>query len=221
MKGSIGYGGWVGIDGLDLPGPLYLRFRDDAGRLRISELYLDASRGSSVIETQDVRGLPIHWLEAFINYYEEHVRRQIAFPAPDLSTLASYFRTTFVNFNEPLAEGNWVVGCLASQLIPPGEERATTEHGLPVMRVPHARRQWKGVREADVSFRLTSGPTEGLTDEFLHDVARAYAAAVARGEPPNVAIHEQTGYPVKTAQRWVYTARLRGIMPRGRKGAAG
>lgn len=67
-------------------------------------------------------------------------------------------------------------------------------------------------------FRLSHGPVEGLTDDFLRDVARAYRAAQARDERPNKSIAEQTGYPLKTAQRWVYTARQRGIMPRGEKG---
>jgi hypothetical protein len=220
VKGAIGNGGWVALDGLGLPGPLYVRFREDAGRLRISELYLDASQGSSFIEAQDMR-LPLSAIETFINYYGDHVRDHLRYPGPDLSTLASYFGTTFVRYDELLAEGNWVAGCLASQWIPPGKKKDTTEHGWPVVRVPRARRQWKGIREADEGFRLTSGPTEGLTDEFLRDVARAYKDAVARGEKPNVAIKEQTGYPLKTVQRWVYTARLRGIMPRGRRGAAG
>lgn len=220
MRASYGSGGWVSIDDLDLPGPLYVRFRDDAGRLRVSELYLDASRGPNFIDAQDIQSLPFRQIEAAINYWEEYLGFRLNEAAPDLSTLASYYATTFTNFDEPLADGNWVVGCIASQYIPPGEKKATTTNGQPVMRVPHARRQWK-FRETDEGFRLTSRPTEGLTDEFLYEVARAYTAAVARGERPNKAIAEQTGYPVKTAQRWVYTARLRGIMPRGRKGAAG
>ncbi len=223
VRAGFGSGGWVSIDGLGLPGPLYVRVRyDDTGRLQISELYLDASQGTNFIEAQDIQGLPIRDIRAAINYWEEYLGHRIDEAAPDLSTLASYYAATFVNFNEPLAEGNWVVGCLASQFIPPGEKRATTETGQPVMRVPHAKRKWQGIREIDSSFRLPAGgPTEGLTDEFLRDVARAYTAALARGERPNKAIAEQTGFSDRTAQRWVYTARLRGIMPRGRKGAAG
>jgi hypothetical protein len=73
----------------------------------------------------------------------------------------------------------------------------------------------------DAEFRLQRGPTDGLTDSFLRDVARAYAAAVARGERPNLSMAEQVGYPLKSVQRWVYTARQRGIMPRGSKGRPG
>jgi hypothetical protein len=66
---------------------------------------------------------------------------------------------------------------------------------------------------------LLTGPTDGLTDDFLRDVARACAAAVGRGERPNVAISKQVGYPLKTVQRWVFTARQRGIMPPAPRGA--
>lgn len=73
-----------------------------------------------------------------------------------------------------------------------------------------------------VEFRLPEGgPTAGLTDDFLRSVARAYAAALQRDESPNVAMAEQTGYPRKSVQRWVYTARQRGLMPRGSKGRPG
>jgi hypothetical protein len=67
---------------------------------------------------------------------------------------------------------------------------------------------------------LGDGPIDGITDDFLRDVARAYASAVARGEPSNKAISHQTGWPIKSVQRWVYTARQRGIMPRGQRGVS-
>jgi hypothetical protein len=56
------------------------------------------------------------------------------------------------------------------------------------------------------------------TDDFLRDVARAYAAAPARGERPNRAIAEQVSTSLWAVQRWVYTARQRGIMQPGRQG---
>ncbi len=77
-----------------------------------------------------------------------------------------------------------------------------------------------GDMPVEQEFRMTTGPQDGLTDEFLQEVARAYRAATARGERPNVAISKQTGYPLKSVQRWVFTARQRGVMPPGRKGRA-
>ncbi len=74
----------------------------------------------------------------------------------------------------------------------------------------------------DISARLTSGPPTGAyTDQFLHDVARAYLAAVARGERPNNALLEQVGdgYSKRTIERWVYIARRRGFLHQTRAGS--
>jgi transposase len=60
-----------------------------------------------------------------------------------------------------------------------------------------------------------------LTDKFLSDIARAYAAAVARREPPNKTIAADAAVPIRTVERWVYTARKRGIMAPTRKGSRG
>jgi hypothetical protein len=208
VRVGYGNGGWVGVDGLGLPGPLYARFRESGGRLRVSEIYLDASGNDGGISPSDLRGVPLSSLETLVNADAEHGRvlDRMDAPAPDLSTLASYFAAT-VNY---AVRNDWVAASFAAQL--PGS-------GVRVRR--QTPRQWK-VRDVDRDFRLRSGPgDDGLTDEFLADVARAYRAAVARGERPNVAIHEQTGYPLRTVQRWVYTARLKGIMPRGRRGRIG
>jgi hypothetical protein len=247
MRASFGNGGWVQIEAVDLPGPLYVRVRDVDGRLRISEFYLDSSPGSGVIEHADLQDIPLRQTEAFLNHHADEVRARIDLPSPDLSVYASYFSTWFGNWHRHLSEGNWVVASLIAQRLPPGQKRgavlktdiageetlATGEDmesagpdALPVMKVPRTRRisetKW---RDVETTFRLTSGPVDGLTDAFLADVARAYASAVARGERPNAAIRDQLGgeekVPLKTVQRWVYTARQRGIMPRGTKGAPG
>jgi hypothetical protein len=70
-------------------------------------------------------------------------------------------------------------------------------------RVERAEKDWI-VREIDRDFELEGGPVDGLTDEFLNDVAPSYAAAVERGERPNVSIQKQVGYvSLRTVQRWV------------------
>lgn len=171
MAVKFGDGGWVAVSYPGAPGRLYLRLRDWDGRLRTSELYLDAGAGPAPIDRADLRDLPLSNIEAVINSEPRHLLDRIDRPPSDLSTLAS---------------------------------------GPPPL-----------PQYDDDEFRLERGPSEGLTDDFLGDVARAYAAAVARGERPNVAIAEQVSYPLKTVQRWVYTARQRGIMPRGSKGRPG
>lgn len=218
MRASFGNGGWVALDGLGLSGPLYVRVKPEpSGRLRIKEFYLDASANEeSPITGSDLRELPLARIEAFINTYADAVLKGMHYPAPDLSTFASYYKTSFMNYERQIEERDWVVISFANQAPSDALER------LPKFRrVRRKTREWKDIREADNDFRLSSGPVDGLTDEFLQDVARAYAAAVARGERPNVAIAEQTSYPLKSVQRWVYTARQRGIMPRGSKGRPG
>lgn len=242
MRISIGNGGWVAVDDLGLPGPLYVRMREQGGRLRVAEFYLDASQSEEAIDARDLRELPFTQLEAFINMVVDSGSARLGTLAPDLSTLATYFATGFGQVGRQIAAGNWVVASFVAQrlahdgvrqavvrgneyLSGKDAERALDEDpSLPrVQNVKRAGRptDWHGLRENERDFYLTSGPSEGLTDEFLHELAKAYRAAVARGERPNVAIQEQTGYPLKTVQRWVYTARQRGVMPRGMKGKVG
>lgn len=217
---SIGNGGWVALDNLGLPGPLYVRLGriDKSERLRITELYLDASanRESSILDS-DLGDLPLSPIEMVINTeLADDVLTRTDFPAPDLSTLASYYATSFGNYKRQIEERNWVVISFASQTADPREKAGL----LKIDRAPRKNRKVL-VREVDSEYRLKAGPNEGLTDGFLHQVARAYAAAMVRGERPNVSISEQTGHPLRTVQRWVYMARKRGIMSPGRRGRAG
>jgi hypothetical protein len=64
-------------------------------------------------------------------------------------------------------------------------------------------------------------PTAGLTDDFLHSVAAAYLAAVARGDSPNQALAEQAGAPARSVERWVYLTRKRGYLRAGGRGRIG
>jgi hypothetical protein len=238
MRLSFGRGGWVAIDGLGHPGVLYLRFRDVNHRLRIVEFYLDGSRTGEAIDAQDLVAIPLGSIEAQVNaYFADAVRHDIGRPAPDLSTLASYFNRGLGGRGPTVRAvlgGNWVVAGLAAQNYVPADKRSTElssvmngeELRVTLMRVgaqdlPPAK-EWSAVEEAEREFRLTERPQDGLTDEFLRSVARAYNAAVARGERPNASIREQLDVPLKTVQRWVYTARQRSIMePSRRAGAAG
>lgn len=217
---AVGNAGWVGVGGIGLPGVLYVRARDAGGRLRIAELYLDASEGPA-IEGADVRDLPLGQIEALLNWTADHIRERMDVPGPDLSTLASYFAAMPWKRPKQAAVDDWVTSAFLSQQLPAGRRTGTTD-GVPVMRVPRLTLPpFHGIRQSDREFRLSAGPAEGLTDDFLHEVARAYNAALARGERPNVAIAKQTNYPLRTVQRWVYTARQRRIMPPGRPGRVG
>lgn len=225
MRIRIGYGGWIAVDSIGLPGPLYVRVRDENDRLRIKEFYLDASQSAGEIDASDLRQLPLTQLEMFINANAQHVRSTMPLAAPDLSTYASYYKTGFGNMPRQIQEGHWIAASFAAQHLAPDQDSDTDpESGVRIKRVPRARDTgggWQGVRTSDREFRLESGPAEGLTDDFLRGVAKAYEAAVLRGEKPNVAISEQTGYPLRSVQRWVYTARQRRIIPPGKPGKAG
>ena len=75
----------------------------------------------------------------------------------------------------------------------------------------------------DENYRLDGPPgLDGLSDDFLRRVANAYTAACLRHEAPCKAIGRDVGVSYRSAQRWVYEARKRGIMRHARaKGARG
>lgn len=64
-------------------------------------------------------------------------------------------------------------------------------------------------------------PMDGLTDEFLDDLAAAYRELVVAKRAPAPAIAEQTGRPVGTVHRWIGEARKRGHLPPAQRGKAG
>ena len=196
---SLGYGngGWVRLDQGWLPGPLYLRFAASAeGRWQVREMYLDGD--SRPIEAADLRGLPLAAIEtvALAGSGDSVIASKARLPGPDLSTLASYYATSFGT-----AE-HWVAESLRAQL-PDGAR----------LRVPRARPA-RPAKRPDTA-RL-SPPDHGLTDEFLRHVAAAYIAAVETGRSPAPELAAQSGRPVRTIHRWVYLARKRGLLPPGR-----
>jgi hypothetical protein len=68
-------------------------------------------------------------------------------------------------------------------------------------------------REAqlDADYRLTEPPgPDGLSDEFLSRVRRAYVAASMRDEPPNKTIAADIHVSPRSVERWVYEARRGG-----------
>lgn len=205
---SVGNGGWVRVDdpmGHGSPGPVvYARFTadDEARRWRATELYVDG-RGEP-ITGRALRGLPMAAIEAVSA--DPDLRAQLgrtaALPAVQVSTLASYYDTTFGG----RARG-WVADSYRCQV--PGSGVT------PVKRAPD---RPLPVRPDDPP-PLTTPPDGRLTDEFLRLVARCYVAAVRAGNFPGPALAEQAGVSPRTVQRWVYTARQRGIMAPGIPGA--
>lgn len=203
MDLSIGNGGWVRVDDpKTLPGPLYMRLQPDTdGRWRTVELYLD-SQGTA-ITGEMMRRAPIARVEALfadLREQQDHLEQRINLPGVPMSVLASHYGHTFGS----RATG-WVADAHRSQ--------------IPGSGVKPAKRVEKRPGPDDDEPPPLHAPNGGrLTNEFLDQVARAYRAAVRRGEWPAPAIAAQAGVSVHAARKWIYTARKRGIMESGRQG---
>jgi hypothetical protein len=207
-KMTVGPHGWVRFTIEGVRGDLFVRLRPgDDGRWRIHEVYLDSTRP---ISAQDLRGIPYAQCEEWANLEAEVLAGEwevVDAVGDNMAVLASHLGVAFGRL------GGWVAEAY----------RASAD--------PKAPRKWKrGPRkrthvstDPDPSFRLTEGPTSReLSDEFLEQVARAYRAALARGERPNKTMAEDLGWVERrTVERWVAKARDRGYLGPARKGAAG
>jgi len=196
---GYGNGGWVRVEYGWLPGPLYLRFAADAdGRWHAREMYLDGE--ARPIEAADLRRLPLAAIETVVLADDgtNVIAGKAKLPAPDLSTLASHFATSFGSQAE-----HWVADSFRAQL-PGGESR----------RAPKAE-DLRPAQRPEVA--PLSAPEHGLTDEFLRHVAAAYVAAVEAGQNPAPELAAQSGRPARTVHRWIYIARKRGLLPPGRQ----
>ncbi|MFL6164509.1 MAG: hypothetical protein ACJ74U_20115 [Jatrophihabitantaceae bacterium] len=213
---SIGRAGWVRFESADCP-PTYLRYLpDEIGRWTLRELMMDASE-SPAITAATLAALPLAQIEFNVNYYADLMEGSqeggqtlssaVGGPAAgsNVAVLASHFATGFVKYQPE----KWVA--LAQQGKQVGKERRAVGAKRPTL---------------DVDYRLTEPPPGRLTDEFLGKVARAYAAAMVRGEAPLQAMIADlraagAGDYRRAVERWVATARKRGVMPPGKKGARG
>jgi hypothetical protein len=213
---SVGNAGWLRVDLGECVA--YLRLTPGSrGRWVARELVIDASEGDP-LTTAMLSTVPLASIEAFVNtdvptreYLAASFQNVSAVGGPatgsNIAVLASHFATLLGTRINPAS--NWAAAAQASLLH--GAQRVRKQQPPPS--VPR-----------DTSYRLKP-PSGGLTDEFLTTVARAYAAAVARGEPPNRTLHVDAGFDPtrepRTVERWVYLARKRGIMPPARKGSRG
>jgi hypothetical protein len=226
MRVSYGNAGWVRVDGIGLPGPLYVRFaNDDRGRWRAVEIYIDGH--DTPLSTAMLRQLRLDLLEAAVLQYDNMAARSQT-PGPDLHRLAAHYATTWGKSaydgqhcdtcggpikgvrGRILALRNWVAESWFAQLPDSGIRQ------VPMPREPRA-------LDAELEELPAIEPPAGhrMTDDFLHTVARAYALAALKGLAPAPAIAEQAGVSPRAVHKWVYTARKRGIMPPGTRGRVG
>jgi hypothetical protein len=226
MRLSYGNGGWIRVDGIGLPGPLYVRFAaDERGRWRAVEIYVDG-QGTS-LPTSVLRQVRLDLLEAAVLQYGNMEARS-GTPGPDLHRLAAHYATTWGGSTydaqrcdtcggplkgvrgSVLALRNWVAESWFAQL---------PDSGIRQVAMP---REPSAV-DAEFEELPVIDPPAGhrMTDDFLHTVARAYAIAALKGLSPAPAIAEQAGVSRRAVHKWVYTARKRGIMPPGTRGRVG
>ena len=224
----VSFAGWTRYLATALP-PVYLRWTpNDRGRWVLREMFIDASESESLTAASLGR-IPISKLEAAVNG-DKQTREKLAvrFPVPSplggpaagstVAVLVSHYATHFGT-----ADTNWVARAQSStepRMIDTETGKTSNENELWV-----ERQQQSPGEEAqpDRAYRLTSPPgPDGLSDEFLGRVQRAYVAATLRGEPPNKTIAADVQASPRSVERWVYEARKRGVMPPARaKGARG
>jgi hypothetical protein len=226
--------GWTRYDATGLP-PVYLRWTpNDRGRWVLRELFIDASE-SEPITAAKLGRVPVSALEAFVNGdrgTRDRLDSHAGYTSPvggpvtgsNVAVLMSHYTTHFGAAADPAT--NWVALAQLSthaQLI----DQETGKKVDNPYQIKKRRQSARREMELDADYRLTQPPgPDGLSDEFLSRVGRAYVAAALRGEPPNRTIHEDVGFnptaKPRTVERWVYEARKRGIMPPARaKGARG
>ena len=198
----------------DWPGALYLRLElNPDGRWTTREIYIDGD--GAEITPRMMRAFNLSRLEALANDEAESLAaRYDEVSAGDLSRLASNIGVTFASGSDPATD--WVASNYFSSV--PAKMRTDTDYaGLkPAKRVSR-----KPVKQQD-QVLLLRGPEDGITDEFLTDVAAAYYSALRHGKKkPNQELAKHVQVSHRTVEGWVKQARDRGIMPPARRGAAG
>jgi hypothetical protein len=199
---SYGNGGWVRLDDPDMPGPVYLRYRSESGRPVLTEFYLDG-RGqelpSGIFRELDPAGVTAWAMRGEGEWLDRSPHRL----GPDLSRLASHFRTGFGS-----QASHWVADSMRAQILggtvkqaPMGRETVTFEE----------------LAQPDP----VNAPRDGLTDEFLRSVADNYVWAVRGRERPAKVIAAQAGASVRTVHAWIRKARDRGILAPTTRGKVG
>lgn len=199
MRVSYGYGGWVSVEDVGVPGPLYVRLaRDDAKRWRVHELYIE---GGAPITAEMLRRLPLHLIETFAQEDSEHLAIRAKVAGPDLGLLASHYATSW----GPKAR-HWVAESWRAQFEDSDVERPPR---------PRPRR-----RAAAPKREPLTAPAR-IDDDFLRRVADAYRDVAAAGGWPAPVLSKEASVSPSTVRRWVLEARKRGHLPPGSQGKVG
>lgn len=212
---SIGNGGWVAVglaeneDGDDPEAPIdllcYVRLRLEPSGWRACEIYFDGSDRPLPLRPATIREFPLAVLEDWIRSDGDlacHLEQSAGVVSPDLSTLASHFGS--------------IIGSKATSWVAESFRDQMQSNPKRVRKVQQFKKRVRRPNPPDV--RLSGRPLAGVTDEFLGDVARAYASAVHQGHAPAPRLAKDAGVSPKTVHSWVKRARDRGIMPPPQQG---
>lgn len=199
MNLSFGNGGWVRVEDIGLPGPLYARLQpDDRRRWRVRDLFIE---GDAPLTADLLRKIPINVIEVEAQADTEDLVARAAVPGPDLGLLASHYATTFGAKPE-----HWVAQSWRAQFPDSGVERPSR---------PRRR------RTAPAAVRQPLTAPDRLDDEFFTVLAHAYRDVVSSGAWPAPTLAEEAGVSPKTVRRWILEARKRGHLPPGTQGKVG
>lgn len=195
---SIGNAGWVRWETDDLPNGVLVRFDSVDGRLDPAEIYLHNDR----LDARTLREIPLGEITRWVNAPDvcQHVLARMELPGPDLSTLASFYATSFGS----RAPDHWVRRSFEAQVRDSGEPIAppARRYGLAVER-----------RSATSLHRLRVPTSRPYPDEFYARIATAHSEGATRND-----IAQATGVPPTTVDRWVKEARRRGLLAPSRRG---
>lgn len=204
---TVGDGGWVRVDDPSRrrPGATHVRFGRSGPRDRWRPIEVYVFGGGEPVTGAALREVPLAAIEAQVASNPsllEQLNQRADRPAVPPGVLS-----------DPR-----VMALVAERYGTPSTEQRLAELSLPIVD-----RDGQGADDNRPRPRLGMPPDDRLTDDFLRDVARAYADAVRAGRHPGPALAEEIGgVSVRTVQRWIYTARKRGVMPSpGRRGVVG
>ncbi|MDQ6853363.1 MAG: hypothetical protein M3046_06675 [Actinomycetota bacterium] len=208
-KFVIGRGGWLRVEGPDLPVVLYVKVVADerTGRFGISELHI---AGAEPLTVEGLRAVPLARLEAAVNEpwmagtLRDALRQPETLEAAELPGAA----LSTVVWEPPAdEEPQTLIGSGVSAEGKGGSFAAYYSNEAMVVTFP----------AESPSLKLKVPKTRKRPDEFYAEVAAAFSMAAATGSKPAVRIARANRQPVSTVHRWIKEARRRGLMTPARR----
>jgi len=213
---SIGDGGWVRLelDGRTEKPFVLVRFADQAGRLRVRELYLEGKITEGVLRYLS----GVSAIEDIVNEVDptiaDSIRSHLILPGADLCRAAGHYSTSFGD-NPGTGRGAHWISEMFLQQFPKALRPGVPDAPDPVDLGSRSR-----VRPIDAF--LDAPMTRPYPDAFFERVADVYRRLTKSKLAPAVAIAAANSVPRTTAHRWIREARRRKVLePAQAQGRAG